>query len=1462
MRGVFISFLVLLGHILFFYQPIYAAAPSSFELTKIPLSVDSFSGSATTAIPIAVPPGRKGIEPNIIFSYSSSARNGIAGVGWNLELGSIYRSIKKGVPKYDNTDSFIIFTNTGAEDLVFDQALNYYRARHEKDFSKIEKLADKWVLTDRRGTKYYFGQTAASREVDPSSTSKIFRWGLDRVEDISGNYMTIRYALDGNKLFPLDIQYTGNSKTSLAPYAKVTFETILQADPLINYSAGFEMKTFRKISAVNVYGGNNLIKKYKLNLGPSPVTGRSLLKEVQEFGSDGVSTLPSFKMGYEANPVSYEVIESNTGPGDNLWNHRESGGFDHEGSNFGPVYVTQFGVSWGPTYTQPSGNLPVTNWQTTSGGRLSFTAQKDSAIYFYTYLFSTQDKTINVPWSNNGGEIGIWLNGNYQGTNRNWSLLKGYNLIEITAYDQSSTFSFNLGTDLNTLVSRVNSSPAFSSQIAADFNGDGFTDLANFNQVDGTLKIALSSGETFLPEQTWISGFSTSYLNILLLGDFNGDGKTDVASVYRPNGDIRVALSDGTKFLDQGLWAQGFGNEHHDYYSGDFNGDGLSDVMKRYPATDGSHNINMRFAFNTGASFVFSGGNNPEFSVSPDYLDTSFVDVNGDGLTDIVGHSMANGIWKIYLNTGNTSNRFTLATSATINNENFGPFVRPVIGDFNQDGFVDVGYYDYPRGVIVARMFNGSSLGPDQDLPLQFSLTTSTYIQLTDFNGDGLMDIMAYNDVGEVETARAISQTPADLMIQTQNDLGGRTSLEYSPSTMVPNTRIPFSIPVVKKLTIQNGAESYATTYDYSDGGWDVSERDFMGFGMVRARDPKGNYVETNYLQDPIQKGFVSKQVSYDASNKLLGQVRYSLDYKQLAPNCHFVFYTRRDNYTYDGVGKRTAEQYFYDENPQYGNMTKTISFGEVDLSTGNDIGTDAQIVESQYFNNPAKMLLGLPALIVSKDQSGTAMQKVWFSYDNGSNSTLPTTGLLTKKEEWDQRAVVNPITSYSYDSYGNLLTTTDSKNNVTTMTYDNQCKLFLLKTKNSKGHEVTSEYYGVDSVALDSGDGFKGIWGGLKSTTDPNNQKGKQVYDTFGRVIKAVSPLDNITYPTSTVDYQINPSFLKKTVCHRRQHNQAATINVYEFYDGLGRLIQSKSPTETAGQYAVSGQTVYDERGLPIKKYLPFFSVNPVDTIEVIDDNRPHTIFQYDLQGRLVKSINPDGAYSTVQYDDWMTTTINENGHKQVSVFDAFGHLVEKREYKGADGRSPFYPASSFSLYASTKYTYDLNGNLIKTEDAQGNVTTIVYDNMGRKIAMNDPDMGHWTYSYDANGNLISQTDAKGQTIDFTYDNLNRLISKSDHASLNVNYTYDDTTVSNSKGRLTKSAYGSENANFIYDPMGAETRSTKMIGTKQFQVDRVYDALSGLNQVKYPDSKNTFYKYNAAGLIEALSNDQTLMTN
>lgn len=66
---------------------------------EIPLP-DLFTGAFSHQIKIETPPGRKGVEPNIMLLYRSNLRNGWLGCGWDLNPGCIERDIKTGVPTY------------------------------------------------------------------------------------------------------------------------------------------------------------------------------------------------------------------------------------------------------------------------------------------------------------------------------------------------------------------------------------------------------------------------------------------------------------------------------------------------------------------------------------------------------------------------------------------------------------------------------------------------------------------------------------------------------------------------------------------------------------------------------------------------------------------------------------------------------------------------------------------------------------------------------------------------------------------------------------------------------------------------------------------------------------------------------------------------------------------------------------------------------------------------------------------------------------------------------------------------------------------------------------------------------------------------------------------------------------------------------------------------------------------
>ena len=154
----------------------------------------------------------------------------------------------------------------------------------------------------------------------------------------------------------------------------------------------------------------------------------------------------------------------------------------------------------------------------------------------------------------------------------------------------------------------------------------------------------------------------------------------------------------------------------------------------------------------------------------------------------------------------------------------------------------------------------------------------------------------------------------------------------------------------------------------------------------------------------------------------------------------------------------------------------------------------------------------------------------------------------------------------------------------------------------------------------------------------------------------------------------------------------------------------------------------------------------------------------------------------------------------------------------------------------AEVRFDHNVRGNLLEVEHptSVGSVTTdMSYDLAGRKLSMNDPDLGAWSYDYDRHGNLTRQTDAKNQTICLYYDgHTNRLVGKdfvfgpacSDiddpDVVYNVTYSYDES-------QLTQVAYanGDYQRDLGYDGRGFLTNETVTIsGTAALASEYVYD--------------------------------------
>ena len=995
-----------------------------------------------------------------------------------------------------------------------------------------------------------------------------------------------------------------------------------------------------------------------------------------------------------------------------------------------------------------------------------------------------------------------------------------------------------------------------------DIDGDSLPDIVNTSLVDGLHYFYLNRGQGKWDENPAIPDGSPQYfLNSsgVMMSDMNGDGlsdlfvKTDTAFGYFKNkGDVKWEETDWQACTPN----PNFSFDAQNVRMLDVNNDKLIDVMM--DSGSGSYYVwlnRKNNQWNTEFDFVTSLPDGDHLDFSSPF--TKMGDMNGDHMQDLV--FVIDGYTSYFPGKGNGNfDAEVIMTHPPEGIAGAGDLLS--VTDINNDGLSDMVRIGNETITVWFNAGNDTFKDPKVFEGTPPYINGTSAFRFADMNGDGFTDLLMIDGSSPdpyqyVDFNNGIHP---NLLTKIKNGLGREITITYQSSTEyyvsdrdngTPWTsKLPFPVYVVSQVTVKdnNSNASYVTRYLYRDGYYDGLEKEFRGFGAadkITLGDATAPTLKTRYQFDvgkdeESRKGMVKSQAAlnengtvappsglFDVQNNLFATKNLLTGTN--GERVRYSYISRTDALFYETTltPKQTRQAFVYDN---YGNVTEESNYGLI-AGTDLSVGKDEVRTFTTYLIDTANWMLDRPLEIRKTNLTGAFISHQKNAYDAKGN--------LTQQQGAVSDGAFITTLQNVYDVYGNITTITDANGHWRKIGYDSVFHTFPI-----------SEQIGETGLTMTAG--YNTGLGVITSFKDFNGNATSFVYDTFGRLVKIVKPGDSAAFPTQRISYTLADPVSSVMTSSRETSGTNSTYDAITYYDGLGRKLQTKSEGPS-GNWVVSEAVTFNGQGGIQEKWLPYFSA--AMTCETPDPAKPRMNIRYDAKGRSIKETNPDATFKTTLYLPLQTTASDEedNGTGPHAVTphsfinDGLERLIEVREKNGAQ------------TYI-TRYEYDGQNNLTKITDNEGNVKTMTFDGLGRKIHMNDPDKHEMDYLYDPAGNLISTTDAKGQTVTYTYDPANRIVTENFNG-VKVRYHYDNDlsaaypNLTNTLGKLTYLEDEAGREYYSYDARGNTITKIREAAGYTFINKIAYDALERMTAFTYPDGFTVAYQYNAMNQLAAV---------
>ena len=422
---------------------------------------------------------------------------------------------------------------------------------------------------------------------------------------------------------------------------------------------------------------------------------------------------------------------------------------------------------------------------------------------------------------------------------------------------------------------------------------------------------------------------------------------------------------------------------------------------------------------------------------------------------------------------------------------------------------------------------------------------------------------------------------------------------------------------------------------------------------------------------------------------------------------------------------------------------------------------------------------------------------------------------------------------SYSYDSNGNALTSTDQAGHASTFTYNSRGQ--VTAATDPDGH-TTAYKYNADgtlaSIADAAGNTTAYSYDGAKRISQVRLADGNTrsfTYDNLDHLTGSVNESGQATSFAYTPNEQL--------ATRSDAHGESSRI-VYNAQD----LVQSKTDRTL-------NQTTYAYDSTDRVKS---FTAPAGETYAVTRDSHH----------RVATSIDPAGNATTFGYDkeDGLTSITDALSRTTSITRDALGRRTKLTTPLGESYAIAYDNLSRVTSLTdptslTTAFQYDPRG-ILKSVSTGGFTTALTSDNAGLLTSIADPNANAWNYSYDSAGRLAALADPLKRMTAYSYDNRNR-VSSLQLPLGSANFAYD------ARGDLIERAYSDGTTiNYTWDPVYGVTAGTgvalgydfegRVTGSNGLIVTR--DADGRISSILYAPGKTVKYAYNSVGLLASLT--------